>query len=260
VSRHLPVFEQPGQLCRPVCREYADGQCLDAHWHEAGQLVFARQGIMELRCAQGCWVLSPQQALWVPARLPHSLRARGVVSLRTLYLHPQIPGLPAQPHSLLVTPLLRELLLSARPLAQDSATDSREAHLMALLLDEVRRARELPLRLPMPMEPRLQKLCAALLATPEDSRSLEQWGQQVGASVRTLARLFRAELGCTFQHWRQQARVFAAIARLEQGEPVGRIALELGYESPAAFAKVFRRLLGCAPSAYQATWPIRAQA
>ncbi|MEE1890692.1 AraC family transcriptional regulator [Pseudomonas carassii] len=260
MKQHLPVFEHPGQRCRPVCREYADGQRLSPHWHEAGQLVFATRGIMELRCAQGFWVLSPQQGLWVPAGLEHSLRARGQVSLRTLYLHPQTCELADQPYSLLVTPLLRELLLSARAIDQSTLPDSREAHLMALLLDELRWVRDVPLRLAMPAEPRLQKLCAALLEDPANGRALEDWGHEVGASVRTLARLFQAELGCTFQHWRQQARVFAAIARLHKGEPVGRIAQELGYESPAAFAKVFRRLMGCAPSVFSASWPIRTHA
>lgn len=257
MSRHLPVFEHPHQRCRPVSREYPDGHRLAAHWHEAGQLVFAVRGIMELHCGDGFWVLSPQQGLWVPAGLAHSLRARGPVSLRTLYLHAELPGFSDQPQSLLVTPLLRELLLRAQPVDAQTPADSREAHLMTLLLDEVRWARDLPLRLPMPVEARLQKLCAALLAAPADGRSLQAWGHEVGASVRTLSRLFQAELGCTFQHWRQQVRVFAAIARLEQGQPVGRVAMELGYESPAAFAKAFRRLIGCAPSTFSATWPIR---
>jgi AraC family transcriptional regulator of arabinose operon len=252
VSRHLPVFEHPGQRCRPVCREYADGQRLEAHWHEAGQLVFAVRGIMELQGAQGFWVLSPQQGLWVPAGVPHSLRARGAVSLRTLYVHQDVQGLPEVTQSLMVTPLLRELLLRARPIDEDTPADSHDALLMTLLLAEVRRARDLPLRLAMPAEPRLQKLCAAVLARPGDERSLEAWGQAVGASVRTLARLFRSELGCTFQHWRQQARMLAALPRLEQGEPVGHVAAELGYASPAAFAKAFRRLMGCAPSAFGA--------
>lgn len=260
MSRHLPVFEHPGQRCRPVWREYVDGHCLESHWHDAGQLVFAARGIMELRCAQGFWVLSPQQGLWVPAGLVHSLRARGAVSLRSLYVHTSIQGLPESAQSLLVTPLLRELLLRAQPVGLETPADSREAHLMTLLVDEVRWARDLPLRLPMPAEARLQKLCSLLLATPSDGRSLEDWGREVGASVRTLARLFQAELGCTFQQWRQQVRVFAAIARLEQGEPVGNIAQALGYESPAAFTKVFRRLMGCAPSEFVATWPVRAPA
>ena len=39
--------------------------------------------------------------------------------------------------------------------------------------------------------------------------------------------------------------------RARQGGQVTAIALDLGYESPAAFATMFKRLLGVAPSKYQ---------
>jgi AraC-like DNA-binding protein len=41
-----------------------------------------------------------------------------------------------------------------------------------------------------------------------------------------------------------------ALARLVVGEPVTRIAVDFGYDSPAAFSTMFRRVLGQAPT----TW------
>ena len=41
------------------------------------------------------------------------------------------------------------------------------------------------------------------------------------------------------------------LPRLAAGERVTTIALDLGYESPAAFTTMFKRLLGVAPSRYQ---------
>lgn len=41
-----------------------------------------------------------------------------------------------------------------------------------------------------------------------------------------------------------------ALSRLSSGEPITRIALDLGYESPAAFSTMFRRLTGRPPSHY----------
>lgn len=72
----------------------------------------------------------------------------------------------------------------------------------------------------------------------------------MGASGRTLARLFRREIGMTFGAWRQQARLIEALARLGTGEPVTHVALDLGYESPSAFTAMFRRSLGVTPSRY----------
>lgn len=42
----------------------------------------------------------------------------------------------------------------------------------------------------------------------------------------------------------------AAIERLSVGQQVARVALDLGYASPSAFAVAFRRVLGETPSQY----------
>jgi len=73
---------------------------------------------------------------------------------------------------------------------------------------------------------------------------------EVGASVRTLSRLFVADTGMTFRQWQRQARLLAALVRLAQREPVTRVALDLGYDSPSAFIHAFRRALGTTPRRY----------
>ncbi len=55
----------------------------------------------------------------------------------------------------------------------------------------------------------------------------------------------------SFAQWRQQACLLSALPRLAAGEPVTAVALDLGYDSPAAFATMFRRLAGVPPSRYQ---------
>ncbi|WP_205622393.1 helix-turn-helix domain-containing protein [Xanthomonas arboricola] len=93
-------------------------------------------------------------------------------------------------------------------------------------------------------------ICEAILANPQDNRTLDDWASQHGATARTLSRLFTAELGVPFQVWRQQARVMAALPRLAGGEPVTVVALEMGYDTPGAFSAMFKRLLGTSPSHY----------
>lgn len=246
---HLPVLPTPDTLLQPVARAYPDGHEMPEHWHEAPQLIHAVSGVMELRCADGFWVISPQQALWMPAGVPHRLRVRGAVALRTVYVAPALCAarMPAQPRSLVVAPLLRELVLQARPVTRATPADGREAHLMQLLLDELALAPAIPLQLAMPRDGRLQKICLGLLHDPGDERGLEAWGRLVGASTRTLSRLFQAEFGTSFALWRQQARVFAAMPRLREGEAVARVAADLGYGSAGAFATAFRRLTGYSP-------------
>jgi AraC-like DNA-binding protein len=106
------------------------------------------------------------------------------------------------------------------------------------------------LDLPLPRDARLGRICRALSAEPGTTRTLSEWGRDAGASPRTLARLFVKETGLTFAAWRQQARLLAATAMLGAGEPITRIALDLGYESPSAFTAMFKRALGAPPSHY----------
>jgi AraC-like DNA-binding protein len=57
----------------------------------------------------------------------------------------------------------------------------------------------------------------------------------------------------SFAEWRQQACLLAALPRLAAGERVTAVALDLGYDSPAAFSTMFRRLSGIAPNRYRSS-------
>src|SRR5215831_9082180 len=49
---------------------------------------------------------------------------------------------------------------------------------------------------------------------PADGRTLAEWGRQVGASDRTLARAFLTGSGIAFGQWRRLARLQAALPQL----------------------------------------------
>jgi AraC-like DNA-binding protein len=149
-----------------------------------------------------------------------------------------------------VSPLLRELILAATVMPVLYDARGRDGRVMALILDELRAAADLPLHLPRPRDRRTVRVCDAILAAPADARPLEAWAAEVGASARTLARLFQRETGMSFAQWRQQARLLESLRRLAAGEPVTAVALDCGYRSPSAFAAMFRRALGVAPTAY----------
>jgi AraC-like DNA-binding protein len=56
----------------------------------------------------------------------------------------------------------------------------------------------------------------------------------------------------SFNAWRQQACLLAALTRLSNGASITEVALDLGYRSSSAFTAVFRRILGAPPSRYLA--------
>jgi AraC-like DNA-binding protein len=121
-----------------------------------------------------------------------------------------------------------------------------------LIVEEIRRAPVLPLDIPIPADTRLAARCRAYLVRPSPHETIDDWCADLACSRRTFTRRFRAGTGISFAEWRRQAAIFAALPRLAAGESITTIAFDLGYESASAFATMFRRVTGMAPSRYLA--------
>lgn len=229
-------------------REYPSGHLVECHHHERAQLIYASKGIMRVDTPSGMWVVPPMRAIWVPPTVDHEIRASSTVHLRTLFLRPGLRNsLPQECCVVDVSPLLRELILRMVELAQSDTADTAAIHMVELILDEIRAVRVLPMHIPMPSDARLLRICRGILQNPADSRTCAQWGASVGASPRTLERLFQRETGTNFRTWRQQVRLLAALSRLAAQDPISVVALDLGYLSASAFTAMFKRTLGCPP-------------
>jgi AraC-like DNA-binding protein len=234
-----------------MAADYVPGHVTPHHQHPHAQLVHAVQGVMVLNTAGGQWIVPPTRGLWVPGRTEHWIRMVGHVRMRTAYIRPDAAAtLPTRCTVLGISPLLRELILAAIDVPLPYEADSRDGRLMRLLLDEVMLVPDLPLHLPHPADPALRRICDALVKAPDTSLTLPAWGEQLGVDPKTIQRRFARETGMTFGQWRQQARLMAALERLAAGSKVVDVALDLGYESPSAFATMFRRQFGVPPSAF----------
>jgi AraC-like DNA-binding protein len=222
------------------------------HAHDHARLIYAVQGVMSVSTDQGSWVVPPERAIWVPPHTDHELRSYGAeVMMRSLDLAAR--GFPRLRKSSCyvvgVSPLMRELVLRHAELA-DKPPSTALRLIRELMGLELRQLPVSALHLPMPCDTRLREVCERIVREPGDRLTLEDWGRQVGASSRTLARHFVAETGMNFQRWRQQARLLEALTRLASGQAVTAVAMDLGYDSPSAFTAMFRRTLGCPPRSY----------
>ncbi|MBM3531835.1 MAG: AraC family transcriptional regulator [Alphaproteobacteria bacterium] len=233
-------------------KEFADGHHILPHRHRRAQVVHAIGGTMRLATETGAWVVPPRRAVWVPGGIEHEIRMVGPVSMRTLYIEPDAAPFMPSTHCVVVevSALLRELILAMGEQPVDVTPDRRAEAMIGLILDELRRATELPVSIPLPADPRLLGLCHAMLDDLAAGETLEAWAERLSVSGRTLARLFRRETGLSFGAWRQQARLAEAIAALSRGRSIAEVAASLGYGSPSAFTAMFRRVLGEAPSRY----------
>jgi AraC-like DNA-binding protein len=226
------------------------GAVIPPHSHQRAQLVFAIEGTMTVRATGSLWVLPPSHALWIPAGVVHQLRTNGPVEMRTLYVQPEhAKAIKDECHVLFVSLLLRELIVRAMQLP--ALYDERGMHgrLMALILDEVAQLPAQPLGLRMPSDARLLRLCEMVLGDLCRTDSIARLGARVGLSERSVIRLFLSETGLSFRRWHNQARLLKAFELFDQGQSLTKVALEVGYSSPSAFGKMFRRTLGRAPTA-----------
>lgn len=238
---------------RPVVAirtDYAYGTQLAWHSHRRAQLLYGAPGVMEVATQHGSWVVPQQSAVWIPAETPHKVVMLGV-STRSLYIEPStIPRSGKQCEVIAIPPLLRQLLLDAVELPLEYATSGRDGALVSLMMHEIARAPTLPLHIPFPRQTALAKLCQGFLQQPNIHTLPSHWAELLHISERTFNRQFRAETGMSFLQWRQRACVVLALSRLATGEPVTTVALDMGYDSPAAFSTMFRKMLGQPPSTF----------
>ncbi|OJT45502.1 AraC family transcriptional regulator [Serratia plymuthica] len=231
--------------------DYPSGHLLPMHSHRRAQLLYGATGVMHVFTHQGNWIVPPQRAVWLPPQMPHEVRMVGVTT-RSLYIEPTalLASQPQVCQVVSVTPLMRQLLMAAVDMPLEYDPNGRDGALVFLLLHELAQLQSLPLHIPLPADRRLGELCQLFLLQPNAHDSPQEWATRLYMSIRTFSRFFRAQTGMSFSQWRQRACVVLALAQLTEGNSVTQVALELGYESSAAFATMFRRVLGQAPSCY----------
>lgn len=245
---------------RPVggmARDLVNNHLIDYHQHPRGQLIYAYSGVILVSTALGSWIVPPHRAAWIPPGIKHSMRACGDVQMRTVYVSADhTPKELASCSVVSVSPLLRELIAAMVYIPIDYDEAGRDGLIAKLLLQEIKPFNVEGLHLPMPTDQRIKKICQRILLEPSDETTVDELSSFVGASARTIIRLFPMQTGLTFSQWKQQARLLAALQMLATNQNVTSIALQLGYESPSAFSAMFKRAIGVTPTEYFRESPV----
>ncbi len=224
------------------------------HSHLRGQIFCIDSGLIHVRTHHGSWLSPPHRATWIPPGEIHQATINGALSGWSIYIAPRACKiLPKQPCVFGVSELMRALVKRAVIWSMEEDVEElslEQRRIVAVLLDEIRRAPHEALHLAMPKDRRVLKICHALIAQIDRPTNLEQWAQWGGLSPRTLSRVFLAETGLSFGKWRQQAQLTYALEHLAQGESVASVAHTLGYATPSNFIAMFRRNFGDSPAQY----------
>lgn len=226
---------------------------IDKHTHDWHQLIYASRGVMTVNTATGSWVVPSLRAVWVPAGIEHEVEMSASVSMRTLYLRQGLSTLlPRDCCVINVSPLLRELILRTIEIGMLNRNLPLHKHLIDVILDQFHALPTEPLKLPMPADARALRVAEIVRLNPGEARPLDQLARKIGASKRTIERLFQSETEMSFGRWRQQLRILHALRMLAAGESVTAAALEVGYDSTSAFIAAFKNTVGTTPGRYYA--------
>lgn len=221
-----------------------------AHAHELGHLVYPAAGVLSLVTQDGSWIAPSNRVVWVPAEFEHQHRAHGTADMRIVFLPEEMAAaLVPHPAVLAMTALAVEVMIaltSSTP-RRTEATD----RLRLVVIDELAITGEQPLHLPEPHDDRLLAVTKLVTEDLSAPRSLADLGHRVGASERTLTRLFQQETGMTFRQWRAQLRVHRALLLLADGLSVYTTAAACGWANPSSFITAFTSLVGMSPGRYQ---------
>jgi AraC-like DNA-binding protein len=262
IVAHLPIAEirashrMTSDGVHLVARNYRRGVRLDPHMHREAQLVYAARGTMQVTTPKGRWLVPPDRAVWVPARLVHAIDVLADIQMRTLYFDPawlkrERNGSLKAEFVVRVSPLLHQAILA---LFEKGGAPERSNLLVKLVMFELHRAEDSTTFIPLPHEPRCRRAADLVLADPTALHDIERLAQKVGTSARTLSRLFSAETQLSFKSWCQRARIAAAVERLSTCDNVSvkKIAADLGYASVPAFSHAFRQVTGKTPTEFMA--------
>lgn len=214
----------------------------DWHSHDQHQLLYAYDGVMRIAVASGEWVLPPQRGVWIAKGEAHEFTARRRIDFRTIYFDDVSISRPTGVFH--VSPLVRQLIdhIVAIPDASSTA--------VTLLLELVELAEQSALVIPTFTDSRLQRVQAMVEADLTNVISLDQIAGKVGASSRTLSRLFQGEAQMSFDIWRRQVRMHRALELLGEGQSVTQVAFAVGYNASSSFSTAFSDVFGQPPKTY----------
>src|ERR1700691_1562246 len=152
-----------------VAHEYKKGVRLDTHMHREAQLVYAARGTMQVTTPKGRWLVPPDRAVWVPARLGHSIDGLADIDMRALYF--DLAGRAQEERSasldaefvVRVSRLLHEAILA---LFDGRNDPDRTGLLVRLAVLELHHAEDSTTFIPLPHEPRCRRAADIVLGDP----------------------------------------------------------------------------------------------
>jgi AraC family transcriptional regulator len=236
---------------------YASGTNLPWHAHEKPYVTIVLDGSYRESLAGGTRECDARSIIYHPAGERHTdefgSRATACldVHLRPAWLESlREAGCAIEKAALAATPAARDI--ASRLELEFGSPDTVspiaiEALLLQLFAENERRRDSRPPTAPL----WLRRVRERLEACCTENASLTDLAASAGVHPTHLAREFRRHFGSTIGTFVRSARVELAKRRVRADEPLGDIALDLGFADQSHFSRVFRQFTGLSPAAFR---------
>ena len=226
----------------------------DWHAHDRHQLMYAFSGTLRLEAENGVYLLPPQRAAWIPARVLHRSTLHNVRSGSVFFAPALVPTELSGVRIISAAPIVREMVrYSLRwPHTRDPADRLANAFFRTLgMLCVEWIQEEMPFRLPAA---RTGQVAVAMEYTLRNLETATIDGAAAAAALspRQFRRRFGAEAGIAWRQFLHQARMLRAMELLVAPRAdITGVAYAVGFNSLSAFAKSFTLFTGQTPSQFR---------
>ncbi|EGQ8469913.1 AraC family transcriptional regulator [Vibrio alginolyticus] len=222
------------------------------HQHTWHQIIFPIKGLLQTQTEHYQHLVPHTSALFVPAGVQHESIALSNTIFVGIYLNPEF-GATYEPQvrTIALTSFLNELLQEIRRLCEGETSHEEVLHLLAVLHDQILKRNVQTFQLLLPQDRRLKLIFERLTDEPALSCSLKEWGEKIGASERTLSRLFAKEFNTSFLLWRQQIRLIYSLSLLDESLSIQAIADLVGYQNDSSYIKAFKAYFDMTPQQFR---------
>lgn len=252
------------------------------HWHEEFEAVLVSEGTALMTAGEERYIVSAGGGLFVNGNVLHAAWQQGAAACRfhSIVFHPRLVGGSAESvfWQKYLQPLLSDASFGGMVLApnvswQGQALDAieqawqgcraeapgyefvmRDALSRLVFLAGSHRA---PAPQPVPQKvlrdaERIKRMLQYIQAHYAEALTVTDIARAAAISTSECLRCFRATLGCSPMQYLRQYRVQAAAGLLLETEAaIAEIGALCGFEEMSYFAKTFRQLRGCTPTAYR---------
>ncbi|GAM61356.1 transcriptional regulator [Vibrio ishigakensis] len=223
------------------------------HSHPWHQLVFPLTGLLQTQVGEKMFLVPHTTSIFVPAHVEHESLALSHTHFMGIYINPDFcRSIEAHVSPLFVSDFTKLLFIQIETqFNSDCYQHDIQKNLVNVLLDQVETTKATDFQLVVPKDRRIKQMFDCYNADPSIPYTLDDWSNVIGATKRTLTRLFAKEFGTSFSLWRQHIRLVISLSLLENNCSIQETAIAVGYQNDSSYIKAFKARFGITPLTFK---------